>query len=425
MPSPSNVPEFLVVLRQSGLVAEPALARFVQVHRAALAQASSPFQLAKLLVSAGLLTPFQAEQLLQGKWRRFEIGRYVIMEQLGAGGMATVYLCQHKHMKRKAALKVLPWRMAADPSSLARFYREARAVAALDHPNVVRAYDVAEEDGLHFIAMEYVEGSTLYEMVKVRGPLGTLQAMHYMRQTAAGLQHAYEKKLIHRDLKPSNLLVDLSGTVKILDLGLARFFTDDKDDLSVKFDDAVLGTADYLAPEAAVNCRNADIRSDIYGLGCTLYFCLTGRPPFPDGTVAQKLLCHQTKQPQPIHSLRPDLPKELVAVIGKMMAKEPRNRFQTPAELADVLGRLLAQSGETAVGGMQQTLKESSRWRKRQATQWRRWVLAVGLALLAGGLSLFVLLIGWLARGRKENTPRPARSDRDNPPIHGDEIVQL
>src|SRR5262245_42571567 len=168
MPSLSNVPEFLVILRQSGLVEETALARFFQQQRAAIAQANAPLPLAKLLVRAGLLTPFQAEQLLQGKWRRFEIGRYTVLEQLGAGGMATVYLCQHKHMKRKVAVKVLPAKMAADRSCLARFYREARAVAALDHPNIVRAYDVAEDDGLHFLAMEYVEGATLHDMVKIR-----------------------------------------------------------------------------------------------------------------------------------------------------------------------------------------------------------------------------------------------------------------
>jgi len=331
MPSPSNASEFLAILRQSNLVEEAVLTRFFQAQRAAIAQAGSAVQLAKVFVRAGLLTPFQAEQLLQGKWRGFKLGYYVVMEQIGAGGMATVYLCRHKHMKRQAAVKVLPARMAADPVCLARFYREARAVAALDHPNVVRAYDVAEEDGRHFLAMEYVEGATLHEMVKARGPLGALQAMHYMRQAAAGLHHIYEAELIHRDIKPSNLLVDLSGTVKIVDMGLARFFTDEKDDLSRRYDDIVVGTADYMAPEAADDCRKTDIRSDIYGLGCTFYFCLTGRPPFPDCTLEQKLVCHQIRQPQLLRTLRPDLPKELVAVIDKMMAKRPRDRFQTPA----------------------------------------------------------------------------------------------
>jgi len=425
MPSPSNVPEFLVILRQSGLVEEAALRGFFQSQRPAIAPADSPVPLAKLLVRAGLLTAFQAQWLLQGKWREFTLGSYTVLEELGAGGMATVYLCEHRRMKRRVAVKVLPSKMAANPSFVARFYREAQIVAQLDHPNIVRAYDAADEDGRHFLAMEYVEGSTLHEMVKGRGPLSALQAMHYMRQAASGLQHAYEKKVIHRDLKPSNLLVDLSGTVKVLDLGLARIFTDEKDNISIKYDDAVLGTADYLAPEAAEHCRKADTRSDIYGLGCTFYFCLTGRPPFPDGTVARKLLCHQTQQPQPLRALRPDLPKELVAVIDKMMAKRPRDRFQTPAELIGVVGRLLAQSGETAIDGMQQTLKESSRRRKRQTDRWRRRVLATGLALLVGGLSLLLLLIGWLAGSRKDKPPRPPQSERSSIPPSGDDCVQL
>jgi serine/threonine protein kinase len=424
MPSPSNAPEFLALLRQSGLVEEAALTRFFGLQRAALAQAQSPVQVAKVLVRGKLLTPFQAEQLLQGRCR-FEIDRYIVMEQIGAGGMAAVYLCQHKHMKRQAAVKVLPARLAADPSSLARFYREGHLLAKLDHPNVVRAYDIAEDKGLHFLAMEYVEGATLYDMVRTRGPLSALQAMHYMRQAASGLQHAYECGVVHRDVKPSNLLVDLSGTVKVLDLGLARLFTDKTDNITLRHDDAVLGTADYLAPEAAEHCRNADTRSDIYSLGCTFYFCLTGRAPFPNGTVAKKLLCHQTQRPQPIRTLRSDLPKELVAVIDRMMAKRPQDRFQTPAELIGVLGRLLAQYGETAVGGMEKTLKESSRWRKRQTDRWRRRVLASGLALLVGGVSVLLLLIGWLAGVRKGERPKPSRPERSSLPPNGDDCVEL
>jgi serine/threonine protein kinase len=423
MPSPSSIPEFLVLVRQSGLVDESVLARFIEQRRAAILQADSPARFAAIMVRDELLTPFQAEHLLQGKWRGFSLGRYTVLEYLGAGGMATVYLCQHKHMNRKVAIKILPARMAADPSSLARFYREARAVAVLDHPNIVRAYDVGKEDGRHFIAMEYVEGATLHDMVKWRGPLGALQAMHYMRQAASGLQHAFEAGLIHRDVKPGNLLVDLSGTVKVLDLGLARFFTDDKDDLSIRYDDAVVGTADYLAPEAAENCRQADIRSDIYSLGCTFYFCLTGRPPFPDGTVAQKLLCHQKQQLRPIRELRPDLPKELTAVVERMMAKRPADRFQTGAELIGVLTRLLAQSGETAVGGMERTLKEPSH-RKPPIADRRNWLVAGGTAVLIGGLSLLMFLIGWLA-GRKDKPARPTPPDRGTLRADAGDCVQL
>lgn len=405
MSGPASIPEYLALIRQSGLVDEAALGRFWQFRQADIRQAQTAPKLAGLLVKDGLLTPFQAEQLLAGKWRRFSIGRYTVLEQLGAGGMATVYLCQHKHMKRRAAVKVLPAKLAADPSCVARFYREARAVAALDHPNIVRAFDVAEDDGIHFLALEYVEGPTLQEMVRFRGTLGTLQVMHYMRQAAAGLQHAFQAGIIHRDIKPGNLLVDLSGTVKILDLGLARFFTDEKDDLTVMYDDVVLGTADYLAPESAESCRNSDVRSDIYALGCTFYFCLTGQPPFPEGTLANKLVAHMKQKPRPIRELRPEVPRDLAAVIDKAMAKRPKDRYQTPADLIGVLTGLLAQHGETAIDGMAQTLKESSRWHKQQLRHWRRRVLTAGIALLVGGLTSLYATIRALFAGKNDKPP--------------------
>jgi serine/threonine protein kinase len=402
----------LVLLRQSGVVDETTLVRFLEQNRAAVAQAASVNQFAGILVRGRLLTPFQAEFLLQGKWRGFLIGRYTVLEQIGAGGMGTVYLGEHRYMRRRDAIKVLPARLAADAASVERFYREARAVAALDHPNIVRAYEVGREGPLHFLAMEYVEGNTLAEMVKARGPLGILQAMHYARQAASGLQHAFEAGLIHRDIKPGNLLVDLSGTVKVLDLGLARFFNDPRDELSIINNDTVVGTVDYLAPEAAESCRHADIRSDLYSLGCTLYFCLTGQPPFPEGSTTQKLLAHQTRRPRPIRELRPEVPRDLAAVIDKLMAKRARQRFQTPAEVVQVLTKLLAVGGETAVGGMEPTLKESSRWRQRRELldRWRqRWLLG-GLVLLAAGVSALLLWIGQRigsARDRKSSSGKP------------------
>jgi serine/threonine protein kinase len=252
--------------------------------------------------------------------------------------MGSVFLCEHKLMRRRVAVKVLPTAKAEDPSSLERFYREARAVAALDHPNIVRAYDIDQDDNLHFLVMEYVDGSSLQEICKKVGPLDVLRACQYMYQAANGLQHAHETAgLVHRDIKPGNILVDRNGVVKILDMGLARFFHDDEDILTKKYDENVLGTADYLAPEQAIDSHGVDIRADVYSLGATFYFCLTGKTPFSEGTVAQKLIWHQTRQPKPIRSIRPEVPASVIAVVDKMMAKEAGQRYQTPRELMEAL----------------------------------------------------------------------------------------
>jgi serine/threonine protein kinase len=338
MPVPTTTEEFLELVRKSGVVEDKRLSTYVEKMRAASSLSSDPGKAAGFMVRDGILTHFQAEQVLQGKWRRFTIGKYKVLERLGAGGMGSVYLCEHKLMRRRVAVKVLPTAKADDPSSLERFYREARAVAALDHPNIVRAYDIDQDDKLHFLVMEYVDGSSLQEIIKKTGPMDVLRAVHYMYQSAQGLQHAYESAgLVHRDIKPGNILIDRTGVVKILDMGLARFFNDEEDILTKKYDENVLGTADYLAPEQALDSHSVDIRADIYSLGATFYFCLTGRTPFTEGTVAQKLIWHQTRQPKPIRQLRPEVPAELVAIIEKMMAKDPAQRPATPLEVAEML----------------------------------------------------------------------------------------
>src|SRR5262249_12318002 len=235
-------------------------------------------------------------------------------------------------------VKGLPTGKAGESSCLERFYREARAVAALDHPNIVRVYDIDQEDNLHFLVMEHVDGSSLQEIIKRTGPMDVLRAAHYIRQAALGLQHAHETAgLVHRDIKPGNILVDRNGIVKVLDMGLARFFHDTEDILTKKYDENVLGTADYLAPEQALDSHTADIRADIYSLGGTFYYCLTTRTPFAEGTVPQKLIWHQTRQPKPILSIRSEVPEGLVAVVDKMMAKDRGNRYASPQEVADAL----------------------------------------------------------------------------------------
>jgi serine/threonine protein kinase len=338
MPSPTTIDEFLDLMRKSGVVEEKRLDAQMERLRAAGSAPNEPSKLAGILVASGILTHFQAEQFLLGKWRRFTIGKYKVLERLGSGGMGSVYLCEHKLMRRRVAVKVLPPAKAEDSSSLERFYREARAVAALDHPNIVRAYDIDQDDKLHFLVMEHVDGSNLQEIVKKTGPMDVLRAAHYMRQSALGLQHAHETAgLVHRDIKPGNILVDRNGIVKILDMGLARFFHDEEDILTRKYDENVLGTADYLAPEQIVDSHVVDIRADIYSLGVTFFFCLTGKPLFSEGSVAQKLIWHQTRQPKPLRSVRPDVPEEFAAILEKMMAKDPSQRYPTPQAVAVAL----------------------------------------------------------------------------------------
>lgn len=328
---------FLDLVRKSGVIDDQRLSAFIDRLQAAGELPDDPSKLATLMVRDSLLTQFQAEQLLVGKWRGFHIGKYRILERLGSGGMATVYLAEHKFMKRRAAVKVLPKSRAAEPSSLERFYREAKAVAALDHPNIVRAYDIDQDGDVHFLVMEYVDGSSLQDIVRVSGPLDYRRAAGYIRQAADGLAHAHAVGLVHRDIKPGNLLVDRKGVVRVTDMGLARFFNDLEDLITQKYDENVLGTADYLAPEQAIDSHGVDIRADIYSLGCTFYFLLTGKPPFAEGSIAQKLIWQQTRQPKAITDFRNDVPADLIEVISKMTAKKAADRYQTPQEVVRAL----------------------------------------------------------------------------------------
>jgi serine/threonine protein kinase/WD40 repeat protein len=336
MTAPATIDDFLDLVRRSNQVDAQRLEDFIRRSGAALP--AEPRKLAALMVREGLLTGFQAEQLLLGKWRGFTLGGYRVLERLGAGGTGTVYLAEHEVMRRRVAIKVLPAHYAEAPGVLERFRREAQAVAALDHPNIVRAYDFRQEGALHFLVMEYVDGASLQQLLAKQGPLAIPQACDYARQAAEGLEHAHEAGLVHRDIKPANLLVDRAGTVKLLDLGLARYAPDGSESVTKQFDDnAVMGTADYLAPEQALNLHAVDIRADIYSLGTTLYALLAGQPPFSDGTVTQKLLWHQMRDPRPLRELRPEVPAELAQVVARMMAKKPEDRYPTPAEVADAL----------------------------------------------------------------------------------------
>ncbi len=335
-----RIDKFLELLKRSGLVGKDQLTRALTEIKAEGQPLEDAEALAGRLVDRGLITRWQANKLLEGKSKGFFLGRYKLLGHIGTGGMSSVYLAEHTLMQRLVAIKVLPQKRVNDSSYLPRFYREARAAAKLHHPNIVIAHDIDNEDDTHYLVMEYVDGRDLQVLIKEDGPLPYENAANYIAQAAAGLHHAHENGLIHRDVKPANLLVDKRGVVKILDLGLAQFTEErlqGQASLTVAHEENVLGTADYLAPEQAINSHCVDRRVDIYSLGCTLYFCLTGHPPFPDGTLAQRIMKHHTQDPPSIRNDRPDAPQQLLDICAKMMTKNADFRYQTAEEVADAL----------------------------------------------------------------------------------------
>ena len=337
---------FAAHVKQSGLVTEEQIKRLWKELQQQGIDVEDSRILSDEMVNRNLLTRWQVDKLLQGKHKGFFLGKYRLLSHLGTGGMSSVYLAEHVVMRRRVAIKVLPQARIEDTSYLQRFHREAQAVAALDHPNIVRAYDVDQEGKMHFLVMEYVPGLSLQDMVAQQGPLSYIKTAEYIRQAADGLQAAHSTGVIHRDIKPGNLLLDDKGIIKLLDLGLARMVDEgEQNSLTIQHDEKVLGTADYLAPEQAIDSHTVDTRCDIYSLGCTALFMLTGHPPFPEGTLAQRLLAHQTRQPAPITKDRPDAPPGLVAIIEKMMHKQPGERHQNAREVAQDLLQWLRENG--------------------------------------------------------------------------------
>jgi serine/threonine-protein kinase len=363
--------DLLKFLRDSQLLES---AQVDHVTRDLLPQAAEPAALCQQLVRRNWLTPYQEERLLAGEGFELVLGPYRLLEPLGEGGMGQVFKARQRRLNRIVAVKVIRQDLLShDEEALRRFRREARAFAQLSHPNVLIVYDADQVGDRHFIAMEYVEGTDLSKLIQRHGPLSIVQACDFIRQAALGLQHAHEHGMVHRDIKPSNLFATVpkpprglsgihlrpalppelraekgeepgplpAGTViKILDMGLARMieFEDrPRSGPSLTREGVLMGTPDYIAPEQALNARAADIRSDLYSLGCTFYYLLAGQPPFPRCTVVEKLMRHQIEQPQPVEELRPEVPAEVVAVLRKLMAKRPEERYQTPAGAAESL----------------------------------------------------------------------------------------
>lgn len=275
-------------------------------------------------------------KLLPGK----QLGIYLIEQALGTGGMAAVFRAVDPHLDRVVALKILPPILAAQQEHVQRFEREAKVAAHLEHENVARVHFYGQDQGLHFIAYQYIEGINLREMLEQKGGrLDVKDAVSYMTQAARGLAHSASRGITHRDIKPSNLVITPEGLVKLVDLGLARNSSDDDTD-GLTQSGATLGTFDYLSPEQAIDPRLADVRSDIYSLGCTFYHALTGMPPVPEGTAARKLHSHQSELPRDPRELNPAIPASLVEVLSKMMAKRPEDRFQNADDLVRDLEKL-------------------------------------------------------------------------------------
>lgn len=338
--SEQTTERFLEIVEKSRLANAAAVAKSLdRLREETGGELPGPDQVAGHLRDEGLLTDWQIEKLRNGKYKGFFLGRYKLLGHIGTGGMSNVYLAEHTRMHDRRAIKVLPRRRVKDATYLARFQLEAKAIASLNHPNIVRAFDIDNEDDLHYIVMEYVDGDDLQAIVRREGPMDLLRAVGYIRQAADGLQHAHDSGLIHRDVKPANLLVDSRERVKLLDLGLALFAAQDDESLTVVNNENVLGTADYLAPEQARNSHDVDHRADMYGLGCTLYYLLAGRPPFNDGTLAQRIAKHQTEMPESLRAQRTEVPGELEGIVVKMMQKDPKYRYASMNALIEALDR--------------------------------------------------------------------------------------
>ena len=261
------------------------------------------------------------------------LGQFVLQKYVGGGGMGVVFKALDTTLNREVAVKVLARSQSQDEETLRRFQNEAQSAARLDHGNIARVYYVGQDRGVHYIVFEFIEGINIRDLVQQVGPLPLADAISYTLQVAEALGHASQRDVIHRDIKPSNVLITPDGKAKLVDMGLARLLQVEHTDHELTASGVTLGTFDYISPEQARDPRSADVRSDLYSLGCSFYFMLTGRPPFPEGTVLQKLLQHQGDDPPDPRNFRPDLPVEVTTILARLLAKNPSRRYQQPSEL--------------------------------------------------------------------------------------------
>lgn len=364
--------------------------------------------------------------------------RFRILKQLGAGGMGVVYKAEHRFMERLVALKVINRRLIGNQTALERFRLEVKAAARLAHPNIVAAYDADQAGDLQMLVMEFVDGLSVARQVEKGGPLPVRHACQIARQVALGLQHAHEKGMVHRDIKPQNLMLTRDGRVKILDFGLARFARDrataDTEDSSAPTSapggetagvaasltrfGAALGTPDYMAPEQVRNARDVDIRADIYALGGTLYWMLAGHSPFPDGTVADKLESHLGREPLDLSFVRSDVPDELRRIVERMMAKNPAERFATPADVARALTPFCqapdGPSGDSPLASPPSPLASPSHSLRGLVRTLSAGVQRHARGVTASGVGVLALLVLWFGlnalRASRSNRPESASS---------------
>ena len=341
MPTPATLRDLVKIIHGSRLIDEAELVGFLRALRDAKVGRVTQADLLLRLVTAGHLTPFQAGHLAVGKWRGFVIGSYRLQTKIGSGGMGQVYLAHHRTTGRPVAIKILNAQLVHDPVARVRFTREAQAAASMTHPNIVRVIDVDADATPPFLVMEYIDGLSLQAAVATHGTLSVGWTAHCGHQIAQGLQVAHEFNLVHRDIKPANVLMDQSGQVKILDLGIALIGTEEVPTTNPP-ERLILGTADYLAPEQARDSQAVDTRADLYALGGTLYFLLTGQPPFPDGNAQTKLARKQAADPIAVQRLRPDVPHDFAVVVHKLLARKLTERYQTPTEAVEALAPFVA-----------------------------------------------------------------------------------
>ncbi|MBC7965918.1 MAG: serine/threonine protein kinase, partial [Fuerstia sp.] len=328
---------FLQRLRESRLLSDDEFA--AGVSSASADSSSTAF--GERLVAAKKLTLFQVNALLRGSDDPLTLGEYIVQDIVGRGGMGTVYRAVHRRMKRTVAIKVLRRDIAHADLLAKRFLREVEVAAKLCHPNIVTAYDAGEQNGISYLVSEFVEGQNLSELVKEYGPLSLPLTVDVVLQAARALEYVHREGVIHRDIKPSNLLIDDAGNVKLLDVGLARVNSpgiseiDHASDLTTT--GMIMGTVDYMSPEQAQNTRLADERSDVYSLGCTFYFLLTGHAPYAKGTGIERLLAHREQPIPSVCALSPQVPKSIDELLSSLMAKKPVDRMASMRDLTQQL----------------------------------------------------------------------------------------